>query len=58
MEVYEWVSCKQLIEEFPATLRRKCLVCRNVELEMRYQKIFENFSKRELADHKKNYFKS
>ena len=58
MEVYEWVSCKQLTEGFPATLRRKCLVCRNVELEMRYQKIFENFSKRELADHIKNYFKS
>ena len=51
MEVYECVSCKKLTEGFPTTLRRKCLVCRNLELEMRYRKhFFDSFSKKELAD--------
>ena len=51
MEVYECVSCKTLTEGFPTTLRRKCLVCRNLELEMRYRKhFFDSFSKKELAD--------
>ena len=44
-------------EEFPATLRRKCrkcLVCGNMDLEMRYRKRkMESFTKRELADRHK-----
>lgn len=55
MEVYECISCKKLREGFPATLRRKCLACRNLELEMRYhKKKFESFSKKELADRHKD----
>ena len=51
MEVYECIECKKMTEGFPATLRRKCLVCRNTELEMRYRKRkFESFTKKELAD--------
>ena len=51
MEVYECISCKQMTEGFPATLRRKCLICRNLELEMWYhKKKFEIFSKKELID--------
>lgn len=51
MEVSECISCKQMMEGFPATLCRKYLVCRNLELEMRYcKKKFESFSKKELTD--------
>lgn len=54
MEVYECMECKKMTEGFPATLRRKCLVCRNTELEMRYRKRkFESFTKKELADRHK-----
>ena len=54
MEVYECIECKKMTEGFPATLRRKCLVCRNTELEMRYRKRkFESFMKKELADRHK-----
>ena len=54
MEVYECIECKKMTEGFPATLRRKCLVCRNTELEMRYRKRkFESFTKKELADRHK-----
>lgn len=55
MEVYECISCKKLRKGFPATLRRKCLACRNLELEMWYhKKKFESFSKKELADRHKD----
>ena len=51
MGVYECVVCKKMTEGFPATLRRKCLVYRNFELEMRYRKKrLEMCSKKELPD--------
>ena len=54
MEVYECVVCKKMTEGFPATLRRKCLVCRNLELETRYKKNrLEMSSKKELVERHK-----
>ena len=40
---------------FPVTLRNKCLVCRNMELQMMYKrKWYDSLTKKELAlDHKK-----
>lgn len=51
---YECVQCKQITKELPATLRNKCLVCRNVELESRYrQRKYKQFTKKELqAEHR------
>lgn len=51
---YECVQCKQITKELPATLRNKCLVCRNVELESRYRRRkYKQFTKKELqAEHR------
>ena len=35
---YKCTDCKTLTKGFPATLRNKCLVCRNIEIEIRYIK--------------------
>ena len=51
MAVYQCIECKKMMEGFPATLRRNCLGCTNIELEMRYRNKFETFTKKkQLAD--------
>lgn len=46
MAVYQCIECKKMMEGFPATLRRNCLGCTNIELEMRYRNKFETFTKK------------
>ena len=52
---YECISCKKMTKGLPATLRNKCLMCRNIELESRYmQQKYEQLTKKELqAEHRR-----
>lgn len=47
---YGRIECKQMTNGMAITLRNKYLVCRNSELESRYNKMkkYTNFSKNEL----------